>query len=105
MELIKGDSASLDHHSNRADQGQAHPNAGFAATSLLADVVARRTKWVGPRVELSPQPSTMKVSGKRRLEVETSAVRDALRVLDETGGSEVAPEVKEREGKRGRLRE
>lgn len=35
---------------------KAHPNVTHASLSLLADVVARRTKCTGPRVELSPEP-------------------------------------------------
>ncbi|KII93545.1 hypothetical protein PLICRDRAFT_694702 [Plicaturopsis crispa FD-325 SS-3] len=37
-------------------QLKAHPNVGFADLSLLADVVARRSKCTGPRVVLSPAP-------------------------------------------------
>ncbi len=35
---------------------KAHPNAQYASLDMLADVVARRTKCYGPRVELSPPP-------------------------------------------------
>lgn len=35
---------------------KSHPNIAFADLSLLADVVARRTKCTGPRVPLSPTP-------------------------------------------------
>jgi len=70
---------------------QAHPNADVSSLAMLAEVVARRTKCLGPRVELSPPPeqhegSMREASAgkavKRRLEVEAGGVRDALRLLD-----------------------
>lgn len=36
-----------------------HPNATFADLELLAEVVARRSKCTGPRVEISPAPGTI----------------------------------------------
>ncbi|KDQ19941.1 hypothetical protein BOTBODRAFT_183963 [Botryobasidium botryosum FD-172 SS1] len=39
-------------------QLKAHPAIGFADLSLLADVVARRTKCTGPQVVISPAPGT-----------------------------------------------
>lgn len=39
-------------------QFKLHPNVEFTDLSLLADVVARRSKCTGPRVEISPAPST-----------------------------------------------
>ncbi|KAI0778506.1 hypothetical protein BD413DRAFT_509782 [Trametes elegans] len=39
-------------------QIKSHPNAAFTDLSLLAEVVARRTKCTGPRVEISPAPGT-----------------------------------------------
>ncbi|WVQ83210.1 hypothetical protein IAT38_005349 [Cryptococcus sp. DSM 104549] len=54
--------AEDDHTTLRPDQAwktlKAHPNAKFASLALLADVVARRTKCLGPRVELSPMPGS-----------------------------------------------
>ncbi len=64
----------------------AHPNVGSASLALLADVVARRARCIGPRVELSPYPPSFGGDEKRRLVVETSGVRDALRLLDQTSG-------------------
>ncbi|KAI0652196.1 hypothetical protein C8Q79DRAFT_896691 [Trametes meyenii] len=40
-------------------QIKSHPNAAFTDLSLLADVVARRTKCTGPRVEISPAPGAV----------------------------------------------
>ncbi|CDO76605.1 hypothetical protein BN946_scf184868.g19 [Trametes cinnabarina] len=40
-------------------QIKSHPNAAFTDLSLLAEVVARRTKCTGPRVEISPAPGTI----------------------------------------------
>ncbi|KAH9847392.1 hypothetical protein C2E23DRAFT_741992 [Lenzites betulinus] len=40
-------------------QIKSHPNAVFTDLSLLADVVARRTKCTGPTVEISPAPGTV----------------------------------------------
>ncbi|KAI0375328.1 hypothetical protein BV20DRAFT_1117718 [Pilatotrama ljubarskyi] len=40
-------------------QIKSHPNAAFTDLSLLADVVARRTKCTGPRVEISPAPGSI----------------------------------------------
>jgi AP-1-like factor len=37
-------------------QLKSHPNVAFADLSLLADVVARRSKCTGPRVVISPAP-------------------------------------------------
>ena len=37
-------------------QLKSHPNVAFADLSLLADVVARRSKCTGPRVVISPPP-------------------------------------------------
>lgn len=37
-------------------QIKSHPNVAFADLSLLADVVARRSKCTGPRVVISPAP-------------------------------------------------
>jgi hypothetical protein len=68
---------------------KAHPNSKFTPLAILADVVARRSKVVGPRVELSPEPEDRhggSTGAKRRLAVETSAVRDALKYLDTHGG-------------------
>lgn len=82
---------------------KAHPNAKFAPLAMLADVVARRHKVRGPRVELSPSPPppTMR-------EIQTSAVKDALRWLDgQKRGAERVEEgaegAEERDGKRRRL--
>jgi hypothetical protein len=64
---------------------KAHPNARFTPLAILADVVARRSKVMGPRVELSPEPEGCEgapARNKRRLAVETSAVREALVYLD-----------------------
>ncbi|KAI0639729.1 hypothetical protein C8Q77DRAFT_1152686 [Trametes polyzona] len=40
-------------------QIKSHPNAAFTDLSLLAEVVARRTKCTGPTVEISPAPGTI----------------------------------------------
>ncbi|KAH8102495.1 hypothetical protein BXZ70DRAFT_928740 [Cristinia sonorae] len=40
-------------------QIKSHPNVSFADLTLLADVVARRSKCTGPRVEISPAPGTI----------------------------------------------
>ncbi|KAL1413069.1 hypothetical protein Q8F55_000818 [Vanrija albida] len=66
---------------------KAHPNSKFTPLAILADVVARRAPCLGPRVEMSPPPSSPQTNhqheaAKRRVAVETSAVRDALRYLD-----------------------
>lgn len=83
---------------------KAHPNSRFTPLAILADVVARRAKVDGPRVELSPPPesdgsfqegSRGASAAKRRLAVETSAVREALRLLDSA--------TPEREAKRQRI--
>lgn len=113
-EVDEDDNATL-----RPDQAwkqlKAHPNAKFASLALLADVVARRTKCLGPRVEMSPTPASPAPTAsvpmsvpviahsassrprqpmlgspdipntqqkRRNIEVETSAVRDALKLLD-----------------------
>jgi AP-1-like factor len=39
-------------------QLKSHPNVAFADLSLLADVVARRSKCTGPRVVISPAPGS-----------------------------------------------
>ncbi|GMK57511.1 hypothetical protein CspeluHIS016_0403450 [Cutaneotrichosporon spelunceum] len=83
------------HETIRPDEAwkqlKAHPNAQFAPLAVLADVVARRTKCDGPRVELSPPPdergmadarATLAGHAVKRLAVETSALRDALKYLD-----------------------
>lgn len=88
---------AADHETMRPEQAwkalKAHPNARAANLALLADVVSGRTKCLGPRVELSPVPEEAGAMGgqdrkphavARRLEVETSAVRDALKMLDRT---------------------
>lgn len=73
-----------EHETIRPDEAwkqlKAHPNARFTPLAVLADVVARRAKCDGPRVELSPPPE------QRRLGVETSGVRDALKYLDTHDG-------------------
>lgn len=78
---------------------KAHPNSKFASLSLLADVISGRTMSTGvkgdspahsplpssPVVRASPVPGPLGVVGKKRtMAVETSAVRDALRLLDST---------------------
>lgn len=77
---------------------KAHPNAKFAPLAMLADVVARRHKVRGPRVELSPSPPppTMR-------EIQTSAVKDALRWLDGQKRSAEDDGDDEANGKRRRL--
>lgn len=40
-------------------QIKSHPNVSFADLDLLADVVARRSKCSGPRVEIFPAPGTV----------------------------------------------
>ncbi|OCH95757.1 hypothetical protein OBBRIDRAFT_787964 [Obba rivulosa] len=40
-------------------QIKSHPNVAFADLSLLAEVVARRSKCTGPRVEISPAPGSI----------------------------------------------
>ncbi|ORX37336.1 hypothetical protein BD324DRAFT_608628 [Kockovaella imperatae] len=83
---------------------KAHPNSRFAPLALLADVVAKHTTCVGH--EAGPSFSGQSISStapsqmasrdfgssptfglsrgsRRRLKVETSGVRDALRMLDE----------------------
>lgn len=40
-------------------QIKSHPNVSFADLSLLADVVARRSKCTGPRVVISPAPGSI----------------------------------------------
>lgn len=40
-------------------QIKSHPNVSFADLDLLADVVARRSKCTGPRVEIFPAPGTV----------------------------------------------
>lgn len=40
-------------------QIKSHPNIAFADLDLLADVVARRSKCTGPRVEIFPAPGTI----------------------------------------------
>ncbi|BEI80660.1 hypothetical protein CcaverHIS002_0111890 [Cutaneotrichosporon cavernicola] len=91
-------------------QLKAHPNAQFTPLAVLADVVARRTRCDGPRVELSPPPDERGLAdaratlashaSKRRLAVETSAVRDALKYLDthphSAPGSPMSPAAKRR---------
>lgn len=44
-------------------QIKSHPNVSFADLSLLADVVARRSKCTGPRVSLSPPPESPSPNG------------------------------------------
>nr|ODN93927.1 hypothetical protein L203_00095 [Cryptococcus depauperatus CBS 7841] len=134
-------------------QLKAHPNAKFASLALLADVVARRTKCLGPRVEMCPSPmpaspapfnnTSTSVSArgripshlplpssthassdvdasqslaasnymnhryqKRSIEVETSAVRDALRLLDKASPVPVpSPEPQKNSKKRKMIKE
>ncbi|OWZ63310.1 hypothetical protein AYX14_05333 [Cryptococcus neoformans] len=132
-EVDEDDNATL-----RPDQAwkqlKAHPNAKFASLALLADVVARRTKCLGPRVEMSPMPASPAPTAsaptpipiaahsasprsrqpmlgssdipntqqkRRNIEVETSAVRDALKLLDEATPAP-SPEP-DRESKRRRI--
>ena len=40
-------------------QIKSHPNVAFSDLSLLAEVVARRSKCTGPRVEITPAPGTI----------------------------------------------
>jgi hypothetical protein len=40
-------------------QLKSHPNVEFSDLSLLADVVARRSKCMGPRVVISPAPGSI----------------------------------------------
>lgn len=83
-------------------QLKAHPNVAFADLSLLADVVARRSKCTGPRILLSPGPDDSRRHGgredtppqlvpqellvqcgqQRMRQVQAAGVRDALRLLD-----------------------
>ncbi|TFK41051.1 hypothetical protein BDQ12DRAFT_696989 [Crucibulum laeve] len=44
-------------------QIKAHPNVAFADLSLLADVVASRSKCTGPRLVLSPEPRIGTIEG------------------------------------------
>lgn len=82
--------AGVDEIEMRPDEAwkalKAHPNSKFTPLAILADVVARRAPCLGPRVEMSPPPSSpqnhIHEAAKRRVAVETSAVRDALRYLD-----------------------
>ncbi|ORY25644.1 hypothetical protein BCR39DRAFT_543531 [Naematelia encephala] len=108
----------------RADEAwkalKAHPNARFASLSLLADVVARRTPaealstHTSPRenAHIRPAPASVQTTSpltvhstppptsgkKRRMNVETSAVRDALKLLDSTPAP--SPVDDERQNKR-----
>ncbi|WVR06431.1 hypothetical protein IAU60_003462 [Kwoniella sp. DSM 27419] len=113
-------------------QLKAHPNAKFASLALLADVVARRTTSLNPTIALpgpsqgpsqaasspSRSPVGVPVAGrgassglagqagkKRNFELETSAVRDALKLLDRaTPASSPGPQVQaSRESKRRRV--
>ncbi|KAK8858647.1 hypothetical protein IAR55_002876 [Kwoniella newhampshirensis] len=122
-----------DHGTLRPDQAwkqlKAHPNAKFASLALLADVVARRTKCLGPRVEMSPAPpspmpspvvpmaiparssaalepasATMTSQArKRQFEIETSGLRDALKLLDKATPTPSSPMEGERQLKRRRV--
>ncbi|WVQ65703.1 uncharacterized protein L199_003881 [Kwoniella botswanensis] len=114
-------------------QLKAHPNAKFASLALLADVVARRTNVLGGFNNNTPSPSPMppspvsinakptsstSASGsaslghdhihnnkKRGFDIETSAVREALKYLDKATpvGSPAPEEGEERDGKRRRI--
>ncbi|RXW24785.1 hypothetical protein EST38_g1094 [Candolleomyces aberdarensis] len=94
-------------------QIKAHPNAQFADLSLLATVVASRSKCTGPRIILSPPPEHLSnlhssdrsnkyneeaprlvpqeillECGRRRIrEVHSDSVRDVLRLLDRGFGA------------------
>jgi AP-1-like factor len=82
-------------------QLKSHPNIQFADLSLLADVVARRSKCAGPSVVISPAPGTVtpersisprprlvpqeilvQCGRQRVLQVQAEGVREALAVLD-----------------------
>ena len=86
---------------------QGHPNAPNTSLALLADVVAKRARCLGPRVDVSSEPAPVIITVKRRriLQIETSAVRDALTMLDRTGGPGMEGVSGEGERKRKRLDE
>ncbi|KAF8591897.1 hypothetical protein K439DRAFT_1643890 [Ramaria rubella] len=54
-------------------QLKSHPNIAFADLTLLADVVARRSKCTGPRVVLSPDPE-LEALARRQQQSDGSAV-------------------------------
>lgn len=92
----------VEHETIRVDQAwkqlKAHPNVKFASLAFLADVVAQRTRPTNTSEVGSPLPIPRTEfpaverglgekddpKGKRKAVVETSAVRDALRLLDTT---------------------
>ncbi|GJJ09654.1 hypothetical protein Clacol_003878 [Clathrus columnatus] len=67
--------SSSNHMSNSSSQTmscntawaqlKSHPNIAFADLTLLANVVARRSKCTGPRVVLSPDPELDALSARR----------------------------------------
>lgn len=67
--------SASNHLSNSSDQTipcntawaqlKSHPNIAFADLTLLADVVARRSKCTGPRVVLSPDPELDAITARQ----------------------------------------
>ena len=61
---------------------KAHPNVDFADLSLLAEVVASRTKCAGPQLVVSSTPSTQ-VRGKRTSGADRHGGDSPIRLVDE----------------------
>ncbi|KZT30473.1 hypothetical protein NEOLEDRAFT_1152991 [Neolentinus lepideus HHB14362 ss-1] len=61
-------------------QLKSHPNIVFADLSLLADVVARRSKCAGPRVEISPAPGSISPE-RSAVQLANSGASHASRVV------------------------
>ncbi|WVW84764.1 hypothetical protein I302_106799 [Kwoniella bestiolae CBS 10118] len=128
---IEGPGNEEGHETLRPDQAwkqlKAHPNAKFASLALLADVVARRTNVLGGFASPSPSPmppSPVSLNAKplssgstsaslsynhhqnnkkRGFDIETSAVREALKMLDKATPGPESEGGDERDGKRRRI--
>lgn len=76
-------------------QLKSHPNVAFSDLSLLADVVARRSKCTGPRVVISPAPGS--ITPERSISPPpadggTRPGRNALRISGRASPPRLVPE-------------
>jgi len=62
-------------------QLKSHPNVAFADLTLLAEVVARRSKCMGPRVVISPAPGSITPERSATLEHDREIVHDSQSIL------------------------
>ncbi|OBZ79289.1 hypothetical protein A0H81_00886 [Grifola frondosa] len=82
-------------------QIKSHPNVSFADLTLLAEVVARRSKCTGPRVEISPAPGS--VTPERGISPPTGALAPFSQQMDSQAIILTDPHAQYHERQRARV--